>query len=307
MKSLVLFIASIFIFCALACQPGKRLTTYGGIGPDKSLYYYHQGSGEPIIVVHGGPGMNHAYLLPYINRLANRHHMIYYDQRACGLSEVPTDTTMMRMSSFVNDIDQIRKKFGLKKFHLMAHSWGTMLAVQYAVKYPEFLSSLILISPAAISSLDVRESSKLMNGRYDYSDQLKRNQIIESVDFKTGQPEAMREMIRISFKQNMAQKHFVDSLRIYMPLDYKEKNLALRYLFKDLANYDLYPILKSIKSSTLIVVGDQEIGIQIAKKIKKEIPTSTYHTIQDAGHFPFVEQPSLFDQTVLDFLSKIKS
>jgi pimeloyl-ACP methyl ester carboxylesterase len=80
----------------------------------------------------------------------------------------------------------VRQKFGLKKFHLLGHSWGALLAAKYAMNYPQNLSSLILVNPAAFSSADVREASKLLNGKYDYTDQMTRNQIIESVEFKSG-------------------------------------------------------------------------------------------------------------------------
>ena len=302
-----LFTFWIFVVCGLiGCTAGQKLTSYGAIGSDKSLYYYHKGSGEPIIVVHGGPGLNHRYLLPYMDRLADHHHIIYYDQRACGDSEIPTDTTKMRLSSFVEDIEMVRKKFGLKKIHLLAHSWGSLLAVQYAARHPQNVQSLILVSPAAISSTDVRESSKAISARFEYADQLKRNQIIESASFKNGQPEAMVNLIRLSFRQNIADKSLADSLNIYLPIDYGKKNLALRYLFKDLADYDFYPELKKISSPTLVIAGDQEIGLPQIEKIKSELTNSTYKIIKGSGHFPFLEQPALFDDVIRTHLTQFK-
>ena len=83
-------------FGLLSCA-SHRMTTYGGIGPERSLYYYQTGQGEPIILVHDGPGLNHYYFLPYMDRMASRNHMIYYDQKACGESEIPTDTAAMSL------------------------------------------------------------------------------------------------------------------------------------------------------------------------------------------------------------------
>jgi proline iminopeptidase len=92
-----IFILTAIIF--LRCSSPAHLTTYGGIGKDKSLFYYHTGKGEPILFVHGGPGLNHSYFLPFMNRLAGSYHLIYYDQKSCGQAEIPTDTSDMRLDA----------------------------------------------------------------------------------------------------------------------------------------------------------------------------------------------------------------
>ncbi|MDZ4707176.1 MAG: alpha/beta fold hydrolase [Saprospiraceae bacterium] len=290
-------------FCLISCTSTKKLTTYGGIGEDKSIFYYHTGQGEPMVIVHGGPGLNHSYLLPYLNRLNDVHHLIYYDQKACGQAEIPSDTNAMKLRAFVEDIETVRKKFGLKQMHLMAHSWGALLAIQYAALYPQHLKSLILISPAAISSADVREASRLINAKFEHVDQLARSRIIESPAFKNNRPEAMAELIRLSFKQNMSQKNLADSIHIYIPEDFSKRNAALRYLFKDLASYDYYPVLPRITTPTLIICGAQDVGLPFADKIQQTIPSARINRIENSGHFPFIEQPMEFKQQVVQFVS----
>lgn len=291
----------------VSCLSTKKVTTYGGIGEDKSIFYYHTGKGEPIVIVHGGPGLNHSYFLPYLNRLADSYHLIYYDQKACGQAEIPADTNAMKLNAFVEDIETVRKKFGLKQMHLMAHSWGALLAVQYAVLYPNHLKSLMLVSPAAISSADVREASRLINGKFEHSDQMARSRIIESQAFKSNRPEAMAELIRLSFKQNMALKNLADSIRIYIPQDFSKRNGALRYLFKDLASYDYYPQLPKIETPTLVICGDQDVGLPFAEKIQQLIPSSRLSRIENSGHFPFIEQPQEFRHQVVQFLTSIQA
>lgn len=292
-------------FGLLSCA-SHRMTTYGGIGPERSLYYYQTGQGEPIILVHGGPGLNHYYFLPYMDRMASRNHMIYYDQKACGESEIPTDTAAMSLASFVDDIDQVRKKFGLKKFHLLGHSWGAMLAAKYAIQYPQYLSSLILVSPAGFSSADVSEASKALNRKFDYTDQFQRTQIIESQDFKNGAPSAMADLMRLSFRQNMAKKDLIDSLNIFIQEDYAKRNTQLKYLFHDLRDYDLYPSLSTIKAPTLIIAGEDEVGLPATNKINQKIPGSILKVIKECGHFPFAEQPAAFDAAIYNFLLQLK-
>jgi proline iminopeptidase len=304
MKFFFLSLIGFILFCS--CSASGHLTTYGAIGKDKSLFYYHTGKGEPIIFIHGGPGLNHSYFLPYTDRLASSYHLIYYDQKSCGQAEIPVDTNDMRLDAFVNDIESVRLKFGLKKFHLLGHSWGTLLAIKYALKYPQNLSSLILVNPAATSSQDVREASKILNGKFDYTDQLNRTQIIESTEFKTGSPKAMEKLFLLGFRQNMAQKNLADSIQLKIPEDFAKRNGSLKYLFRDLVDYDLYPVLKNITTRTLIIEGDQDVGLGASEKIRTQIPSSTYKIIKDAGHFTFIEQPAEFDSILKSFITSLK-
>ncbi|MEP7320756.1 MAG: alpha/beta fold hydrolase [Saprospiraceae bacterium] len=303
MKYIFLFFISSVVF--FGCSSSSHLTTYGMIGKDKSLFYYHTGTGEPVVFIHGGPGLNHSYFLPYTNRLASSYHLIYYDQKSCGQSEIPSDTNAMRLDAFVNDIETIRQKFGLKKIHLLGHSWGSMLAIKYALKYPQNLSSLILINPAATSSQDVREASKIINRQFDNTDQMNRTMIIESTEFKSGSPKAMEKLFRLGFRQNMAQKNLADSIQLNIPEDFAKRNGALKYLFRDLADYDLYPSLKNITTPTLIIEGDQDVGLGASEKIRTEISMSTYKIIKDAGHFTFIEQPAAFDSIIKTFIGSL--
>lgn len=297
----VLLAASILIILFSSCS-GSKLLTYGAIGNDKSLYYYHVGKGEPILIIHGGPGLNHRYFLPHLQRLADHHHLIFYDQKACGDSEIPADTADLSINSFVTDIDRLRSKFKLKKIHILAHSWGTNLALRYAIQNPQYVSSLILSNPAATSYADVREASKLLNAKFDYQDQQKRMQIINSDGFRQNDPSALSELIKLSFSKNMARPVLVDSIQLYYPLDFAKKNASLKYLFRDLIDYDLYDACSKISVPTLILEGDADIGLEAAKKLSGTIKSSSLHIIPKAGHFPFIENPWLFDELVREFL-----
>lgn len=304
MKSFFFWSGCIILFLC-QCSSSAHLTTFGGIGKDKSLYYYHTGKGEPVIIVHGGPGLNHSYFLPYLDRLSSSFHLVYYDQKACGQAEIPADTSAMRLSPYIEDIETVRLKFGFKKFHLLAHSWGTMLAAQYALKYPDHLKSLILVNPAAFSSADVKEASRILNGRFDYTDQLARTQIIESAEFRIGSHVAMEKLFKLGFRQNMAKKDLADSIRLRIPEDYAKRNGSLKYLYRDLYDYDLYPALKKISAPTLIIEGDQDAGLGATEKIRVQLPAAQYELIREAGHFPFIEQPLVFESAIKKFIADL--
>jgi proline iminopeptidase len=117
-----------------------------------SFYYKAIGRGEPVLVLHGGPGLVHRYLLPGLPRISDRHQFIFLDQRSCGKTESPFDPSRMTVPQFVDDIEAIRKTLHIDRMNLMGHSWGGLLALFYAVRYPNHLKSLILISTAGASS-----------------------------------------------------------------------------------------------------------------------------------------------------------
>ncbi|MEK7251534.1 MAG: alpha/beta fold hydrolase, partial [Bacteroidota bacterium] len=77
------------------------------------LFYKIIGKGTPIVILHGGPGLDHSYLLPQMAELAKTHKLIFFDQRASGKSSVDSDTNSMTMKNLVEDVEGIRKAFKL--------------------------------------------------------------------------------------------------------------------------------------------------------------------------------------------------
>ena len=143
-----LFSLSLVLAFTSGCE--NRNTVYFEEGTKKvngaELYYKIMGSGEPIVILHGGPGLEHTYFLPQMGELAKNYKLIFYDQRTSGGSISSTDSSSITLGNFVEDLEGIRKAFDLDKMNLLGHSWGGMLAMFYATKYPENLNSLMLIS-----------------------------------------------------------------------------------------------------------------------------------------------------------------
>lgn len=96
---------------------------------DAQIFCRVFGKGEPIIVVHGGPGLSQDYLLPQMAKLAQTNLVIFYDQRGCGLSTGAINEDSIQIKTFVDDLEAIRKSFGYKKVTVLGHSWGGFLAM----------------------------------------------------------------------------------------------------------------------------------------------------------------------------------
>jgi proline-specific peptidase len=104
------------------------------------------GGSIPLLTLHGGPGFPHPYLEP-LAALAGERPVIFYDQLGCGESDQPSDPALWRLERFVEELRQVRRALGLGRVHLYGHSWGGMLAVDYALGQPDGLASLVLASP----------------------------------------------------------------------------------------------------------------------------------------------------------------
>ena len=105
--------------------------------------------GHPLVVVlHGGPGAHHDYLLPQYDLLADGRELFYYDQRGGGQSAVPRETPVGWREQ-VADLDAVRERLELERITICGYSWGGLLGVLYLLEQPERVERLALVSPAA--------------------------------------------------------------------------------------------------------------------------------------------------------------
>lgn len=117
----------------------------------------------PLLILHGGPGVPHNYLNTF-KHLANDRPVILYDQLGCGRSPVSKpDATLWNINRFETELETLVNHLHLKKFHLLGHSWGGALATEYALKHPERLQSLTLVSPLLSTSRWIDDSKQLIS------------------------------------------------------------------------------------------------------------------------------------------------
>jgi proline iminopeptidase len=103
------------------------------------------------VILHGGPGAHHDYLLPQYDLLAQGRDLFYYDQRGGGRSPVPRETPV-GWREHVADLEAIRVQLGLERLTLCGYSWGGLLAVLYLLEHRERVERLALVSPASVTA-----------------------------------------------------------------------------------------------------------------------------------------------------------
>jgi len=238
-------------------------------------------------------------MLPEMDLLADRYHLIYYDQRGRGKSGEGVKPEDVTLASDVADIEKVRQYFHLDTVTVLGHSWGTVLALEYALKYPGRVSHLIVMNPAPASREDYVELRKeWLERRADLVTQKKA--IAESQAYKEADPEAVTAYYRIHFISAFARKEDYEKLITRMHADFTQDGVLKARAVEDRlmqetwakADFDLLPQLKTLKLPTLVLSGDHEfIPASSAEHIAQAIPNARLVTLKDCGHFTYMECP----------------
>src|SRR5215208_2944232 len=130
---------------------------------DVSLFFDVIGHGDPLLLMHGGPGADHWTLLPF-ERLADPFTLIFYDHRGNGRS-VGAPVTSMTWENLTADADALRQRLGFDKWAVLGHSFGGKVALEYALRYPQSLSHLVLLDTGGDSWWDQENAPELLAKR----------------------------------------------------------------------------------------------------------------------------------------------
>jgi proline iminopeptidase len=268
-----------------------------------SLYAREIGRGQPLIVLHGGPDFDHGYLLPDLDRLADAFRLIYYDQRGRGKSADDLRAEDVTMASDVDDLDKIRQHFQLASTGLLGHSWGTVLALEYALRHPDRVSHLILMNPAPASAADLVVFRQFYLQKLG-ADMDRQGAILKSRAYQEGDPETVAARYRIHFTPALTRAQDYEKLMATMKAGFisqgkdgivKARAVEERLMQDtwELKGYDLMPKLAALRMPALVIWGDHDfIPVEIATHIARAIPGARLVTLKDCGHFAYLECPS---------------
>ena len=280
-----------------------------------NLYTREIGRGQPMIVLHGGPDFDHTYLLPDMDRLSDAFHLVYYDQRGRGKSADGVKPEDVTLASELADLDAVREHFQLRTTALLGHSWGTVLALEYALRHPDRVSHLILMNPAPASAADYKQfrTERLEK----MGDDLDRIRAVAATDgYKEGDPEAVAAYYRIHFKAALKRPEHYEQLMARMRPSFttKEAILEARQVEDRLMaetwsadGYDLLPKLRSLNIPALVIYGDHDfIPAFVAAHIAEAMPNARLVTMKDCGHFAYLECPGSVREEIDGFFERTR-
>lgn len=299
----------LFLFCFIFVSMSTAQNHGTGFVPVEGgrLYYVTAGKGKPLVILHGGPGLDHSYFLPQMEALAEKYQLIFYDQRACGRSDVDVDSSTINMNQFVDDLDSLRSWFRFDKINLLGHSFGGLLAMRYALKYPDRLHTLLLVNSTPSTSVWRDSSIHMLNKREDGDTRIRLTELTASDAFKRMEPAAMESFYRLFFKKSFFDQSKVNDLSLKFRDSFAETNRMMNYLYRDssVVSYNLNDTLSGLKIPSLIISAEADIIHPLAvEELHRSLKRSEYVFMEGCGHFPFVEQPETFRRIIEKFLDK---
>jgi len=267
-----------------------------------SLFVKVVGDGVPIALMHGGPGADHISMLPF-RPCADQFTLIFYDHRCNGRS-VGADVSTMTWENLTADADALRQALGFEKWAVLGHSFGGMVALEYALRYPQSLSHLLLVDTCGDARWAQQHAPDTLakRGFRPETVQLARR-------FFNGQI-APNEMLPAMMRFGKAYYHHLGPLQTARMLmsgfRVKMRPEAQIYGFGTLLKgWSVMDRLAEIETPTLVMAGryDFQFPPEHQEMLAAGIPNARLEIIEHAGHNAPEERPAAAIQAVRDFVS----
>jgi proline iminopeptidase len=289
-------------------QPDALVPREGFVAVRHGALFYRQiGQGRPIIVLHGGPDFDHTYLLPDLDRLASAYRLIYYDQRGRGRSL--GDPQAISLQTELEDLDDLRQHLQLDSVGVLGHSWGSVLAMEYALGHPERVSHLILMNTAPASQAGLVLLRQEIASRLA-AHQQRMKELKSSLKYLEGDPATAAEYYRYWFSAAFKRPEHLNRLDLgfthLTPEDVRRARAVEQRLYQDTfdrQDFNLIPRLRRLRVPTLVIHGDYDfVPAAVAAGIAQAIPGARLAVLNDCGHFAYFECPEGVRQAVANFV-----
>ncbi len=264
--------------------------------------------GIPLLVLHGGPGATHDYL-EVVAALANERPVVFYDQLGCGKSDRPEDKSLWTVERYVEEVHQVREALSMKKLHILGQSWGSMLAIEYYLKHPEGVKSLMFSGPVMSAGRFVADQQLLLkkmppgvrsavdkaNKTGDYSSKAYQDAVEKYYRRHVCQLSPWPEPLTRSMDQ------LNSPLYEYMwgPSEFKATGI--------LKDFDRIAALGKVGVPVLYTCGDKdEAAPSTCAMYSDRTPRAEVVVFGDATHSHHLEHPETYIRVLRNFLRKVR-
>ena len=275
--------------------------------PGGQVWYKVVGSGEsvPLLTLHGGPGGGHDYLEP-LNALASERPVVFFDQLGCGKSDTPDDVSLWRIDRFVDEITAVREALGLDRIHLLGHSWGGWLAIEYMLGAPSGVVSLTLASTSASIPQFVHEAgtliSELPREMAETMRRLEAKGDFENPEFEAGMMEFYkRHLCRLDPWPDpiMRSLENLDGNIVYETMNGPTEFTVIG----NMKDWNRIEKLSEIVAPTLITCGRyDELTPACSRTLRQGIMNSRMHVFERSAHMAHLEETESYLQILSEFL-----
>lgn len=282
-------------------EPGSRYVPIG----DTRLFIVERGQGYPVLVLHGGPGIDHHTFGDYLDPLTDRYRLILVDQRSCGRSDRTPERTWT-LEQMVQDVTVLARALALERYAVLGHSYGAFVALQHAVTFPGHAGQTIV-------------SNGIPSARF-----------LAHVDrnLQAFEPAELREQVAASWEREKSVEtpedvaallhdqlpfHFADP-RDPRIKEYEERTAQAVYSPQVLRHFagqayggiEVEDRLRGVPQPVLVLAGryDRTCSVEAAEAIARGVPNAQLVVVEHSGHMLFVEEQERYIEVVRSFLDR---
>ncbi len=261
---------------------------------------------DAMVMIHGGPGYPHNYL-ENLSALSDVMPVLFYDQLGCGRSEKSDDISLWKIGRFVEELEAIRKFYGLEKLILHGHSWGTIVALEYTLKYPDFVKAVIFESPCLSIPLWKKDSLQLIT-RLDGVTQ----KVIEDVKktYRFNSPEFIAA-VDLYYQNFVHHERPKPEVLLYCDAHAGAQVYTTMWgpcefiVSGSLSDYNRMDSLVDINVPVLFTAGEyDEVLPETLATYVNHCPGSTSRIFKGARHFPHIDSCVEYESLLRDFIGK---
>lgn len=302
----------ILLFLAFSCVSQKGLESQEGyveVNGGKIWYeVYGSGPKPPVLLLHGGPGGTSFGFEP-LKELGYDGPIVFWDQLGSGRSDALTDTTLMTIENYVDQVERLRAHLKLQDFVLYGHSWGTMLGMDYYLTHPDEVKAIIFSSPLFSTDSWIADADTLITTLPDTVQQIIR--FHESMG--TYEDPEYQEATKLYYSLYVTRKERPNVDRSHLNL-VSGSNVYL-YMWGPseftstgtLRNYDRLEFLPQIKVPVLMMTGEyDEARPSTVRQYASLVPNARFEVIPDAAHSTLNDNKKATLKVVREFLGLLK-
>ncbi|HUF25802.1 MAG TPA: alpha/beta fold hydrolase [Gemmatimonadaceae bacterium] len=276
---------------------------------DVPLYWaaYGPEEGTPLLVLHGGPGAHHDYLLPQMLALAGERGLVFYDQRGGGRSRTD-DREPIGWRTHVEDLARVAGELRIEPLSIVGYSWGGLLALLYAIAAAR---GEVTPSPARLALIDPAPATRALRDRFEAELARRhgspaiaamRDELAAS-GLRERDPEAYRQR---AFELSVA-GYFADPSAARDLTPFRVMGRVQKSVWESLGDYDLLAELADLRIPSLVVHGREdpiplESSVAVARALGARLVV-----LEESGHVPYVESPTPLFAALARFLRDTES
>lgn len=308
------FLLVVILLLIVGCQ--KHIEREGYVNVDGGRISYKivgDGDGLPLLFIHGGPGSRSCTSIPGYSLMSNERPLIFYDQLGSGNSDNPGDSTLWKLDRFVEEIDYIRNDLNLKELHILGHSWGAAVLIEYLLtKDPKGVKSVIFSSPYLGSKIWMEDAKILLKQlpqnlqdtiqKYELNKQYDAAPYLAAADSFYSRFLSRKNWPTISPIECENVPPFNTDIYFYMwgPTEFN--------CIGTLKNFDRTKDLQRLDYPMLFIIGEfDEVRVETINKFQKLTKNSSVAIIEESGHLTMYDQPERVTTVIGEFLESIEN